>query len=239
VGIASAVNTFGKEGLGMGLADRARVRAATKRSALLSGFLSGFRRPTKIIDLGGTFAMWQRWGLAGDNSLSVTLANNFASDTNAKSIDLRFTNFSRLDIDVLELDDNSYKQFDLIFSNSMLEHLPTRRLQQRLADSITSSGRPYFIQVPNKYSMIDPHFAHPLAPFFASWPKPLQMRMLLVSGLNGGGRHRSLDTAARRLEFYCPLGKTEMKRLFPGAKVSYEWSYGIPMSIVARRGSGA
>jgi hypothetical protein len=219
----------------MGLSDDARKKAASKRSTLLNTFLGNFRRPVKILDLGGTVSMWERWGLAADKGLHVTLANNYSADTNGKFVVPQNDNFVRLDVDVVELDEMFYRQFDLVFSNSMLEHLPNRTLQERVAYAIISSGTAYFVQVPNKYSLIDPHFAHPLAPFFASWPRSLQKTMLLLSGLNGGKRHRSLDSAGRRLDNYCPLSIGDTRRLFRDATVSFEWSYGIPMSIVARK----
>ncbi|MBN8490191.1 MAG: hypothetical protein J0M00_02000 [Burkholderiales bacterium] len=217
------------------MAEEARKNAAKRRSALFMSFIGDFTRPVKIVDLGGTVAMWERWGLDQDRGLHVTLVNNYVADTNGKFVAPRVNNFLRLDADVAELGESFYRQFDLVFSNSMLEHLPTRLLQKRVASAIVGSGMPYFIQVPNKRSLIDPHFAHPLAPFFASWPRSLQKSMLLVSGLNGGKRHRSFESAGRRLEAYCPLSIDDTRQLFGDAVISLEWSYGIPMSIVARK----
>src|SRR6185437_11417705 len=59
--------------------------------------------------------------------------------------------------------------FDLVFSNSMVEHLPTWDHQKCCADEIRRVGSRYWIQVPNRHFPIDPHY---IIPFFQYLPHP-------------------------------------------------------------------
>jgi hypothetical protein len=67
----------------------------------------------------------------------------------------------------MAMSEEEFRGYDLIFSNSFFEHLEHRAAQARLAKIIVASGVPYFIQVPNKRSPVDPHFPSPFVPFFA------------------------------------------------------------------------
>lgn len=211
-----------------------RTRAASRRGALFKDFIDSFAPPIRIIDLGGTVSMWERWGLIEDERLIVDLANNFSMDKNNSEAIPKTAGFSKIDVDVVNLTPEDYSQYDVVFSNSMLEHLADFNQQRSVAKSIILSGKPFFIQVPNKNSLIDPHFAHPMAPFFAAWPRSIQCAALRLSGLNGGRRAKSRAHAERRLMFYNPLSMRDMRSLFPGEGINIlsERTFGIPMSIV-------
>ena|ERR1700693_4941023 len=142
--------------------------------------------------------------------------------------------------DVLTLTKDDFTSFDLIFSNSMIEHLSSQHAQRELADRIVSSELPYFIQVPNKYAPIDPHIPRLYLPFFGAYPKPVQARILTLTAFDRGGRKpASLAEAYESfLNYYNPLGMRDMRKLFPGAKVEFERAFGAPMSILAYRLAG-
>jgi hypothetical protein len=135
--------------------------------------------------------------------------------------------------DVLTLSAADFARFDVIFSNSLIEHLPGRHLQQRLARAIIDSKRPYFMQTPNKRSPVDPHFPRPYVPFFAAYPRSLQARLLSWSALGSGSAAPSYQAALERLSNYYPLTKRDIRNLFPQAQVVMERPLGVPMSIIA------
>jgi hypothetical protein len=226
-----------QQGYSMKLIALARSKAAEGRSALFKRFIASFTPPVRVIDLGGTVAMWERWGLSANDDLQIDLANNFSMDVNYRDALPRSRTISKLTIDVSELTEADYARYDVIFSNSMLEHLASFEQQKLIAQKIVQSRSSYFIQVPNRNSLIDPHFAHPIAPFFAAWPRSLQVAALQLSGLNGGKRARSPAQAEDRLRYYHPLSVSEMRSMFGDAKILIERSFGIPMSIVALRRS--
>jgi hypothetical protein len=218
-----------------GIIGAVRARAARNRSSLFRRFIAGMPRPLRIIDLGGSAQMWARWGMTGADGLQVVLANDHRVDTTHRSEALPGHFISSWAVDVLELLPSSYADFDVVFSNSMFEHLPSPEAQARLAAAVIASGKPYFVQVPNRRCIVDPHFPHPLAAFFALWPRGLQAWALHRHALGGSGRARSRAAAKAAIDTYHPLSRHELGRLFPGAHVRTEWNLGLPMSLVAMK----
>jgi hypothetical protein len=212
-----------------------RERAARKRSTLFRRHIEALPRPLRIIDLGGSAQMWKRWGVTEDDGLHIVLANDHRRDTTHRSEPLAGQFMDTWSVDVLQLPAQTFARYDLVFSNSMLEHLPTPASQARLAAAIMASGKPYFIQVPNKHCIVDPHFPHPLAAYFALWPRPLQAWAHARHALGSSGRAGSLAAARAAIESYHPLARHELAALFPSARVVTEWNLGLPMSIVAMR----
>jgi hypothetical protein len=215
-----------------------RVKTRAARRERFDAFLANVRRglakshgSVKVMDIGGTVAFWEDWWkLSECDGLHVTLINNHARDTTNKdrgSTSLLVENVCR---DANSLTLAELCQYDLIFSNSFFEHLGSRDEQSALARAVAASGLPYFVQVPNKRSPVDPH--HPFAPFFAVYPFWLRVNLLRLSGF-GGGRAASLGEARERERYYNPLGQADMRELFPDASIVIEKPLGIPMSILA------
>lgn len=212
---------------------KARSAAAGRRAKRFLYFIQKLPRPVRIIDLGGSAEMWARWGVTEADRLLITLVNNHHIDKSHLGERLPGNFVSVCQMDVLKLCKGDLTSYDVVFSNSMLEHLSSVEEQARLAASIIDCGKPYFVQVPNKDCIVDPHFPHLLAPFFAAWPKPLQVRMLTLHHLGSGNRSVSLVDAMRRLHYYTPLNRHSLRQLFPGATIAKERTFGLPLSLVA------
>jgi len=211
-----------------------RAAAALRRASRFIRFIDQIPRPVRIVDLGGAAEMWRRWGVTDAHQLRVTLINNHQIDTSHlnEALPGRFVDERRQD--VLDLTEADLAEFDVVFSNSMLEHLSSRAEQTRLASVIAGSGRPFFIQVPNKNCIVDPHYPHPFAPFFAVLPKAVQARMLTLHALGSGTRAANMQDALRRVQFYTPIGRRDLARLFPGSTIDTERLMGLPLSLIAR-----
>jgi hypothetical protein len=212
-----------------------RLRRYTReqRLKLFNAFMKGVTGRTRLVDLGGTVRFWENWGLAKQPLLDVTLVNNHDRDKHHANDTIALPNLRRISADVLTLSAADFAQYDVIFSNSLIEHLPGRELQQRLARAIVESGRPYFLQTPNKRSPLDPHFPRPYVPFFAAYPRALQARLLSWSALGSGSASPSYAAALARLDNYYPLTTREVRQLFPEARIVIERPLGVPLSIVA------
>jgi|GEM_PF-3452676 len=65
-------------------------------------------------------------------------------------------------------------QFDLVISNSVIEHVGNSREQRRFAEEIQRVGPRYFVQTPNRRFPLEPHFLLPLFQYF-----PLTVRAFL------------------------------------------------------------
>jgi len=205
-----------------------------QRRKLFEEFLAISNHPMKIVDLGGTVTFWTDWGLSERPMLDITLVNNHEVDTVHADDAINLPNIRRIDADVLTLKIEDLRSYDLIFSNSLIEHLPGAAAQAKLASVITESEMPYFVQTPNKMSPVDPHYPRPYVPFFGAYPRGLQARLLTVSGLGSGSREVTYESAMHRLDYYYPLSKNDVCNLFPNAAVTKERVLGVPMSIIAR-----
>ena len=227
------------DGKVVSLIQRLRQRTRTARLARFKSFVSDLRRALpdgdrilRVVDIGGTVAFWEDWWkLSDQDQLHVTLINNHRLDDTQRKRQTPSRFIDNVCRDANTLTPADFGAFDLIFSNSFLEHLRSRGEQTRLADTIAASGLPYFVQVPNKHSPVDPH--HPFAPYFAVYPFTLRVGLVRVSGFGAGGKARTLDDAREREQYYNPLGVRDMQALFPKAAVKVEKPLGVPMSILA------
>lgn len=212
-----------------------RLRRYTRgqRLKLFNEFLGSITGRVRLIDLGGTAAFWENWGLAQQPLLHVTLVNDHHLDKTHENEPITLPNIHNLRADVLTLSATDLAEYDVIFSNSLIEHLPGPQLQRQLAQAIIDSGRPYFLQTPNKRSPVDPHFPRPYVPFFAAYPRTLQARLLSWSSLGSGSAAPSYEAALVRLSNYYPLTARGVRQLFPQARIVMERPLGVPMSIIA------
>jgi len=120
--------------------------------------------------------------------------------------------------------------FDLVFSNSVIEHVGAKENQEKFAGEIRRVGRRYYVQTPNYYFPIEPHL---IAPFIHWFPMPAQIR--LVRWFSIWGLLSRPDVDARRA-FLCAirlLTFREMQRLFPDGKIVTENFLALPKSIIA------
>jgi hypothetical protein len=218
-----------------------RLRRYTReqRLKLFNDFMKGVSGHTRLVDLGGTVKFWENWGLATQPLLNVTLVNNHDRDKQYADEPIKLPNMRRLNADVLTLSAADFAEYDVIFSNSLIEHLPGRDLQRQLARAIIDSGRPYFLQTPNKRSPLDPHFPRPYVPFFATYPRTVQARLLSWSALGSSSASPSYDAAITRLENYFPLTIRDVRQLFPQARIVVERPMGVPLSIIAMSAASA
>ncbi len=109
--------------------------------------------------------------------------------------------------------------FDIVYSNSLIEHLPPTD-QERVAAEIQRVGDRMFVQTPNRWFPVEPHA---LLPFVHWLPKPLGRR-LWKYGVTG----ETFDSISL-------LSARDMRRLFPGAEIVRERVGPLTKSLIAVR----
>jgi hypothetical protein len=99
-----------------------------------------------------------------------------------------------------------------------------------MAAEVRRVGRGYYIQTPNRYFPLEPHFLLPGFQFL-----PLRLRVWLVRHFSLGwfpriadARQALAEVAAIRL-----LSEAEFRALFPGAVIYKERYFGVTKSFVA------
>src|SRR5690606_8505927 len=128
-------------------------------------FFKNFK-PTQtlqILDVGGTDYFWKSSQVPNIPGVTITLLNLQPEKTT-------HPNIQSLVGDATSISEFPDKKFDLVFSNSVIEHLYTFENQVKMAGEIQRVGKRYFVQTPNKYFPIEAHYAIPLAQYM---PKDL------------------------------------------------------------------
>jgi len=120
-------------------------------------------------------------------------------------------------------------EFDVVFSNSVIEHLHTRANQQAMANEVQRIGRHHFVQTPNRYFPVEPHY---LLPAFQFLPRPVQRTILTKTALSRGTRMSPADAAAMLDEIRL-LSADEFRALFPGSLIYCERIMGLTKSFTA------
>ncbi len=118
--------------------------------------------------------------------------------------------------------------FDVVFSNSVIEHVGGIERQRQFAAECMRCGRSFFVQTPNKWFPLDTHTLLPLVHWLPQkiFRKliPLSPRFVLFKPDPGDLE----DFRNMRL-----LSKRDLEELFPEAEIVKERFCGITKSLVA------
>lgn len=128
--------------------------------------------------------------------------------------------------------------FDLVFSNSVIEHLGSREAMVRFAAEIRRTGRRYFVQTPDADCPVEPHLYTP----FLHWLPPsarraLALRCSLWSLLARVAPDQRDFYIRHWLEEVRLLRATDLQALFPGSRLLRERFLGIPKGLIAVHGA--
>lgn len=177
--------------------------------------------PIRILDVGGTESYWERMGFGDRSDVHVTLLN-----LNPVSVDnFRFTSVVGDACDLSGYEDNS---FDIVYSNSVIEHLFTSENQKKMAQEVRRVGRNYYIQTPNYYFPIEPHW---LFPGFQFLPYGLRVELTKNYDLGHFKKTGNRSAAIHRVNEVKLLTPSQMKKLFPEGKMYREIFMGLTKSI--------
>src|SRR3954447_14516864 len=99
-----------------------RSRRFEAFASLVDGLAAKQDRPLRILDIGGTNSFWENRGWGQREDVEIVLVNLEAEERTHANIDPRAGDAT----DLSEFPDQS---FDVVFSNSVIEHLQTRDRQ--------------------------------------------------------------------------------------------------------------
>lgn len=182
-----------------------------------------------IIDLGGTTAFWKIWKDAFDfDRVFVHCINLVGEDGgDAELANIRFER-----ADACHLPEVADGQYDLAFSNSVIEHVGTWAQKRAFAGEARRIARSYAIQTPSFSFPIEPHARMP----FIHWlPDPLRYRIHLMRRTGFYAKAATIDDAMRALEDATMLDQRQMRALFPDAQIEKERFLLLTKSFTAIR----
>ena len=97
-----------------------------------------------------------------------------------------------------------------------------------MAEEIIRVGRYHYVQTPNKYFIIEPHY---LLPYFQFIPKKVRFFILTKTKFSRFKKW-SKKEAQQYLDEIILLSKKDMKELFPSSKLTKEKFMGMTKSFV-------
>ena len=199
-----------------------------KRAKFFSSFISDLPRPISILDIGGNIGYYKALDILDPQGFKVTLLN--LPDCFG---DIMLPGFVSYVGDGRNMPEFHNGQFDVVFSNSTIEHVGNLKEQYSFAREVQRVGRRYFIQTPNKYFPLEPHFLFPFFQFF-----PLSLRALIYSHFTLGWMDKasSYFEAMIEAESIRLLTVSELRFLFPRGKIWEEKLYGLTKSFVVYGG---
>jgi ubiquinone/menaquinone biosynthesis C-methylase UbiE len=177
-------------------------------------------KPIEILDIGGTESYWERMNFTESDKYNITLLN-------LELTEVKYKNFTSVKGNACDLSFND-NQFDIVISNSVIEHLFTKENQKKMADEVIRVGKYYFIQTPNLFFPIEPHWLFPFFQFM-----PFKIKVFLTNNFNLGHYKKSKNklAAIERVNEVKLLSEAKMKRIFPKGKVYREYFLGFKKSI--------
>lgn len=206
-----------------------RRRAETLRN--LIDELAMPRRELHILDVGGRIQYWNYIGLSflRERNITITLLNLHRSEFPQTELDKIF-NLAIGNACSLNYRDQS---FDLVHSNSVIEHVGSTKEMQDFSGEIRRVARSYYVQTPYFWFPIDPHFY--AMPMFHWFPRPIKAHLLRTFPLAASGRVKNYYDALRAVDSCRLLDLNQFRFLFPDSKIVIERFSGLPKSLVGIR----
>lgn len=201
-------------------------RMRSRRFQLFERLVADLPKPIRLLDVGGTNEFWHNRGWAGDDRYRITLLNLGTQER-------RWDNIESVAGDACDLSRYGDGTFDVAFSNSVIEHLFTLENQRRMAAEVARVARCYWVQTPNFWFPIEPHF------HVVGWQwMPRSMRINLIRRRRCGWRGPCPDpkVAEAAVDEVRLMSANELRRAFPDGRLLRERFVGCTKSFIVVRG---
>lgn len=172
---------------------------------------------TRILDLGGQPEIWD----TVECKLDIYCVNlpGIAREEYPSHHTITY-----LEGDGCDMSEYPDQDFDIVFSNSVIEHVGDIERQQAFASEVARLGKRYWVQTPSKGFPIEAHCGMPLW-----WFYPQKFRDFMIERWR-----RDLPKWTEMVETTRVISKRELGRLFPDGKIFTERMI-FPKSNIAYR----
>lgn len=183
-----------------------------------------------ILDIGGRKEYWKIMpdGFLESHNVSVTLVN-LPSEIKKKDTEI----FTHKAGDACDLSEYSDNVFDIVHSNSVIEHVGNWVNIKAFARESNRLAPKHFIQTPYFWFPVEPHY---IAPLFHWLPRPWQEQLLIGRRMGMRGNAKDRDQAISRIEDTPRLlDITTYRLLFPDSTILKERFFLLVKSMIAYR----
>lgn len=177
----------------------------------------------KVLDIGGDFAYWKNVGWTD------TRCQFFLLNLEQSPVPPGYDNFHAVTGNALELP-YKYGDFDIVFSNSVIEHMGSEEGQEKFAMNVKKIASCYIIQTPSLWFPLEPHAR---IPFFQFIPHAIRAFLIMGFDINYFPRAKEYRKAVIVSKTTIMFTKRRFQRLFPDAKIIVETWMGLPKSYIA------
>lgn len=183
----------------------------------------------RVLDMGGTTTYWRLLSpeYLSSRSIEITLLNLPGEVRGRVAPPFHLVEGDGCDLAMFG--DNA---FDLVHSNSVVEHVGDWERMKAFAREVRRLAPKHFVQTPNFWFPIEPHF---MCPFFHWLPEPARARLLLLTGLGHYPRAGTVEEAITAVQGARLLNRPMMASLFPDARIVTERLALLPKSLMAIR----
>ncbi|HTX54357.1 MAG TPA: class I SAM-dependent methyltransferase [Candidatus Baltobacteraceae bacterium] len=176
----------------------------------------------RVLDLGGTPMSWR---MAPVRPAALTIVNLMPLESEDPTLTLVRANACQLPEGMRR------EKFDLVYSNSLLEHVGGHIQRQRLVENVHHYADRHWVQTPYRYFPVEPHW---LFPGF-QW-LPYGARIMVSQKWNRGHiRTYTRAEAEAQVNEIDLIGIAQMRMYFPTSTIWYERFAGLVKSLVAIR----
>ncbi|MBO4205235.1 methyltransferase domain-containing protein [Micromonospora echinofusca] len=216
---------MGLHSLRFQLVDNEDSWAARRRQRRAGWLAETFPRLAEmsVLDLGGRVDTWLRAPVRPAHVHVVNLEPAPAEVPDWAEVD---------HADACELpSDITRRRYDLVFSNSVLEHVGGHERRLRFAAAVRTLADAHWVQTPYRYFPVEPHWLAPGMQFL-----PVRARTMVA-------RHwplahspaKSHEAAIAQVLWTELLDRSQLRHYFPDSTIRVERLAGLPKSLIAVR----
>jgi ubiquinone/menaquinone biosynthesis C-methylase UbiE len=198
-----------------------------KRFELFKTLIASVPKPFTMLDVGGTKLFWESMGYSNQD-LNIIVLNTAQQQFKTSS-----ANMTSVAGDARSMPEYKDKQFEVVFSNSVIEHVGSFEDQRHMAQEVQRIGQRYYVQTPNRYFPIEPHF---LIPFFQFYPSGLKVFIVTHFKTPWGWKIADKEKARSFTSSIRLMTEKELRAIFPEATIYKEKFMGLTKSYTAYKG---
>ncbi|RCS24396.1 SAM-dependent methyltransferase [Phyllobacterium salinisoli] len=205
-----------------------RARRFAKVQALIEDALKE-RGEARILDLGGTETYW----LIGEDFINRNKHRIKITMVNLEQEPVRDTAlFTSLAGDAASPDLLAGQEFDVVHSNSVIEHVGDWNRMIQFAENTRRLAKRYYVQTPNYWFPYEPHFR---TPGFQYLPESVRIALIQRVPLGFFKRIDNYEEARDIIKHHSIISTRQMRFLFKDAVITHEKMMGLNKSIIAVR----
>jgi len=129
----------------------------------------------------------------------------------------------------------SARRYDLVFSNSVLEHVGGHERRMRFAEAVHRLAPAHWVQTPYRYFPVEPHWIAPGMQFLPVRARAAMARVWPLAKVKAGDLRSALDGVL----WTELLDRTQLRYYFPDSEIRSERLMGLAKSLIAVRTTGA